>query len=97
VLAEGLPCRPRPRRPAPSAWIDLHVDADLRVILQRMAESRARMFPLRVEAASFRSKSPARPGATVAAGLQAGARIAAFRWRRPPEWAFRWQRPTAPR
>jgi len=57
-----LSCRPRPRRSAPSAWIDLHVDADLRVILQRMAESRARMFRLRVEAAYFALEIAGLPG-----------------------------------
>jgi len=62
ALAEGLSCRPRPRRPAPSAWIDLHVNADLRVILQRMAESRARMFSPRVEAASFALEIAGAPG-----------------------------------
>jgi len=40
----------------------MHVEADLRVIPQRMAESRARMFPLRVEAASFALEIAGAPG-----------------------------------
>lgn len=40
----------------------MHVEADLRVILQRMAESCALMFPLQVEAAFFALEIAGPPG-----------------------------------